>query len=547
MKTTYIYLSILAATALGLGSCEKYLDEVESKQQIQAQNVKTVQELDILMTGAYSGIAREVAFGGNALVIGETFADLVSINNAGYRNAPGRSSRVYTWTHREEDYGYQAEFLQWSTFGLNNANNVLEILRTNQVQTPAETDPRKDINLQKGRIEGDARFVRALCIFEQTRLLGYPWGHTPDNSHPGPVGNYSSISDFGDLSYPRLSVRAAYDSVLNDLRLAERLLPESYNPAQHLPDMQPRANKYAALALMARVYWQQDNVDSCLAVCNRLLGQGNQNRFPLVAGNQMLANVFQRTGIMPTTNSDNRSEVIFELVNVAGRNARTTNGAPLRTHYTLQSVYTAAQLANVNNLTSGPNLRLSQRFKNLANFDRTRDLRYRTLIDTTQAATAATAWNSPNRLWFARKWGVLGTANLGPTNGVNSNIVMYRSAEFLLIRAEMNQRKGNIAQALTDLNAVRTRAGTAALATAPANLLDEIRTEFVRETFGEGTRIHSLRRIKSPINTGDRSLSPSGVDCVMSGCNEVPWNSRLLVFVVPQTMLDRNPLMVQND
>ncbi|TAE89944.1 MAG: RagB/SusD family nutrient uptake outer membrane protein, partial [Runella slithyformis] len=57
----------------------------------------------------------------------------------------------------------------------------------------------------------------------------------------------------------------------------------------------------------------------------------------------------------------------------------------------------------------------------------------------------------------------------------------------------------------------------------------------------------SLRRIKSPINTGDRSLSPSGVDCVMSGCNEVPWNSRLLVFVVPQTMLDRNPLMVQND
>jgi starch-binding outer membrane protein, SusD/RagB family len=547
MKTTYIYLSILAATALGLGSCEKYLDEVESKQQIQAQNVKTVQELDILMTGAYSGIAREVAFGGNALVIGETFADLVSINNAGYRNAPGRSSRVYTWTHREEDYGYQAEFLQWSTFGLNNANNVLEILRTNQVQTPAETDPRKDINLQKGRIEGDARFVRALCIFEQTRLLGYPWGHTPDNSHPGPVGNYSSISDFGDLSYPRLSVRAAYDSVLNDLRLAERLLPESYNPAQHLPDMQPRANKYAAIALMARVYWQQDNVDSCLAVCNRLLGQGNQNRFPLVAGNQMLANVFQRTGIMPTTNSDNRSEVIFELVNVAGRNARTTNGAPLRTHYTLQSVYTAAQLANVNNLTSGPNLRLSQRFKNLANFDRTRDLRYRTLIDTTQATTAATAWNSPNRLWFARKWGVLGTANLGPANGVNSNIVMYRSAEFLLIRAEMNQRKGNIAQALTDLNAVRTRAGLVALATAPANFLDEIRTEFVRETFGEGTRVHSLRRIKAPINTGDRSLSPSGVDCVMSGCNEVPWNSRLLVFVVPQTMLDRNPLMVQND
>ena len=553
MKTTnkrygaVFVAAALIATTLGLTSCEKYLDEASSKTQIQAQNVRTVQELDILMTGAYSGIAREVAFGGNALVIGETFADLVAINNTNFRNAPGRSSRVYTWTHREEDYGFQAEFLQWSTFGFNNANNVLEILKTGQVQTAGETDPRKDIALQKGRIEGDARFVRALCIFEQTRLLGYPWGHTPDNSHPGPVGNYKSISEFGDLAYPRMSVKAAYDSVLTDLRLAERLLPENYNPAQHLPDMQPRANKYAALALMARVYWQQDNVDSCLAVCNRLLGTGSQNRFPLAAGSQMLAQIFQRTGMMPSTNSANRDEVIFELVNVTGRNSRTTNGAPLRTHYALQSVYTAAQLANVNTLTAGPNLRMSQRFKTLANFDRSRDLRYRTLLDTTQATTAATLWNSPNRLWFSRKWGALGTANLGPVQGVNSNIVLYRSAEFLLIRAEMNQRKGNIALALADLNAVRARAGLAALASAPANLLEEIRTEFVRETFGEGSRIHSLRRLRQPINPGDRSLSPNGVDCVMSNCSEVPWNSRLLVFVVPQTMLDRNPLMIQND
>jgi starch-binding outer membrane protein, SusD/RagB family len=507
MKKTYSLMGAIAV-ALGSVSCDKYLDEVSSKTLIQAQNVRTVQELDILMTGAYSGIAREVAFGGNALVIGETFGDLVAVNNVNYRNSPSRSSRVYTWTHREEDYGYQAEFLQWSTFGLNNANNVLEILQRNQVQTPDETDPRKDINLQKGRIEGDARFVRALCIFEQTRLIGYPWGHTPDNSHPGPVGNYKSVSEFGDLAYPRLSVKAAYDSILNDLRIAERLLPENYNPAQHLPDMQPRANKYAALALMARVYWQQDNVDSCLAVCNRLLGQGNANRFPLVPGNQMLVQLFQRTGILPSTNSANRDEVIFELVNVVGRNSRTTNGAPLRTHYTLQSVYTAAQLANVNNLTSGPNLRMSQRFKTLADFDRQRDLRYRTLLDTTQATTAATAWNSPNRLWFSRKWGSLGTTNLGPVQGVNSNIVLFRSAEFLLMRAEMNQRKGNAALALTDLNAVRTRAGLPALTTAPANLLEEIRKEFIRETFSEGTRIHNVKRLKQPLNPGDRPTSP---------------------------------------
>ncbi|AQG78276.1 RagB/SusD family nutrient uptake outer membrane protein [Spirosoma montaniterrae] len=547
MKTKHIFIGLLTGAALGLAGCENFLDEVSSKTQIQAENVSQVQELDILLTGAYAGIARNVAFGGNALIIGETFGDLVAVNNVNYRNNPGRSSRVYTYTHREEDYGFQAEFLQWSTFGLNNANNALEILRRNQVQTPGQTDVRRNIEQQRGRLEGEARFIRAMCVFEQTRLMAYPWGHTPDNSHPGPIAAYRSLSEFSDLAYPRLSVRAAYDSVLNDLRIAERLLPDNYDPARHLPDYQPRANKYAALALMARVYAQQDNADSCLAVCNRLLGTGSSYRFPLVAGNQMLTNLFQRTGITPTTNSANRDEVIFELVNVAGRNVQTTNGAVIRVHYVLQTAYTPAQLANVNTLTAGPNLRMSQRFKTLANFDRTRDLRYRTLLDTASAATAATAWNNPNRLWFTRKWGSLGTSNLGPVQGVNTNVVLYRSAEFVLLRAEMNARRGNTAAALTDLNAIRTRAGLPALATPPADLLAEIRTEQVRELFTEGQRVYDLKRRREAIDPADRPTSPNGVDCAAGGCQAVAWNSRLTVFLVPQTYLDRNPLAVQND
>jgi len=544
MTTRLILTCLLLALLTGLTGCEKYLDDVSSKTLIQAENVRTVQELEILTTGAYSGIARNVAFSGNALAIGELFGDLVGINNANYRNNPGRSSRVYTYTHREEDYGFQAEFLQWSTFGLTNANNVLEILRSGQVQTPGETNPRLDIARQRDRFEGEARFVRAMCVFEQTRLLAYPWGHTPDNSQPGPIASFQSLAAFSDLAYPRLSVKVAYDSVLTDLRRAERLLPENYDPALHLPDYQPRANKYAALALMARVYAQQDNVDSCLAVCNRLLGAGSSYRFPLVAGNQMLAQLFQRSGITATTNSPTRDEVIFELVNVPGRNVQTNNAANLRVHYALQTPYTAAQLANVNTLTSGPNVRMSQWFKTLASFDRTRDLRYRTLIDTTQATTAATIWSSPNRLWFTRKWG---TGTTAPASGVNTNVVQYRSAEFILLRAEMNARKSNTAAALSDLNAIRQRAGLPALTTAPADLAGEIKTERVRELVAEGQRTYDLKRRKEAIDPADRLLSPGNVDCAATGCIPVPWNSRFTVFLVPQTYLDRNPLAVQND
>jgi hypothetical protein len=543
-------LVLLSGLLLGVAGCQKFIEKPLSSTLVQAQNVRTVNELDILMTGAYAGISHGPgAHSGSTLLMGEMFADLVALNNTTIRTAPSNVFRMYNWTHRETDGGQIGGYLQWATFGLTNANTVLEVMRANQVQTPNEPDVKKDYARQRDRIEGEARFIRAMVLFEQTRLLGYPWGHLPDNGQPGPIGNFRSLSTFGDLAYPRLSVRVAYDSLFNDLRQAERLLPEAYDPAIHPADYQPRANKYAALALMARVYWQQDNVDSCLAVCNRLLGTGATYRFPLIPGNRLLTDLYQRSGITPTTNSSNRDEVIFELVMVTGQNVQTGTGGQLRTHYALQTPYTAAQLANVNTLAAGPLFRLSQRFKQLANFDRTRDLRYRALIDTTQAAMATTPWDSPNRLWFTRKWGLpnVGTTAPGVAQGVNINVIQTRSAEFILMRAEMNARKGNVAAALADLNAIRVRAGLPALATAPANLLAEVRTEFVRELVAEGFRFHDLRRRREAIDPADRATSPGGLDCQLSNCQPVPWNSRLLMFQVPNAFLSRNPLAIPND
>jgi hypothetical protein len=69
----------------------------------------------------------------------------------------------------------------------------------------------------------------------------------------------------------------------------------------------------------------------------------------------------------------------------------------------------------------------------------------------------------------------------------------------------------------------------------------------VRELFTEGQRIHDLKRRRESVDPADRPSSPNGADCAVAGCQPVPWNSRFTVFVIPQTVLDRNPLMVQND
>jgi len=111
----------------------------------------------------------------------------------------------------------------------------------------------------------------------------------------------------------------------------------------------------------------------------------------------------------------------------------------------------------------------------------------------------------------------------------------------------MYARKNNVTAATADLNAVRQRAGLPALNTASVVLLDEIKAEQVRELFTEGQRVHELKRRRESIDPADRATSPAGADCAVGGCEPVPWNSRLTVFLIPQTFLDRNPLAVQND
>lgn len=539
--------SLVTLIALALTACEDYIEKPFSTITPSIDQIKSVQELDQILTGAYASIASQAVLTGTTQFIGDAMGDLLTLNNVGVRNGGGSNEyRIYNWSHREVD-GILNGLLTQTAYANNNATTVLDVLRAGQVKTEGEGNVLKNIAQQQDRIEGEARFLRAMAAFEQLKLIAYPWGFTPDNGHPGHMLSYRILSGVEGLSFPRPTVRVAYDSLVRDLHLAERKLPEFYDPARHPADYQVRANKYAALALLAKVYWQQDNMDSCRAVCDRLLGEGTSYRFPLTPGGSLLAAVYQRSGIVPTLNSANRSEVIFETVNVVGRNVQTTNGTLLQSQYRLATPYATTALNSTTALGSGPIFRLGQRFKELADFDRRRDIRYRTLIDTTQAPTAATAWNSPNRLWFTRKWGAQGTANLGTAQGVNINIPVFRSAEFILMRAEALVRTNNTAAALADLNAVRVRAGLPELTTVPANLLDEIRKEYIRETFTEGTRTHDLRRRKAPTLPSERTLSPLQQDCAGNNCAEVPWNSRALVFQIPRAFLDRNPQAVRND
>ena len=104
---------------------------------------------------------------------------------------------------------------------------------------------------------------------------------------------------------------------------------------------------------------------------------------------------------------------------------------------------------------------------------------------------------------------------------------MIRYAEVLLIRAEATAQ-ASPAAALTDVNAVRRRAGLAALTGLSGQaLVDAIRRERSIEFIAEGHRYHELKRTRQNLRA-------------------TPWNGNQTIFKIPDVEVNANTLCTQN-
>jgi hypothetical protein len=157
----------------------------------------------------------------------------------------------------------------WSTAydGINVANNVIQKLPTIEGMTIEEQD----------RALGELYFIRALNHFN---LLNY-FGGVPIKLEPT-VGA-------GNLDVPRNSVNEVYAQIIADLTFAADNLSTSSNKT--------RASKFAAKALLARVYLYQKDYPQAIAMATDVINSGN---YSLLSNYQA---VF----------TDESSESIFEI------------------------------------------------------------------------------------------------------------------------------------------------------------------------------------------------------------------------------------------
>jgi hypothetical protein len=276
-----------------------------------------------------------------------------------------------------------------------------------------------DANL-KARYLAEAKFVRAYAYFRLVRAFG----GVPLRRHlPASPAEYN---------IPRSTAAEVYASIEQDLNEAAAVLPQNYGAADV-----GRATKGAALALHAKAAMYQKKWADVLDLTNQVKTLG-YSLFPDYEAQFRIAN-------------ENNSESIFEIQNqrIIG------NAAASNSQY--------SQVQGVRGSTGGgwgfnvPTADLSGSYE--AN-DPRRDATIIFRGEVTPQGDAIPA-TGDNPMYNQKSYVPFGQYISGYNEGADQNVRVIRYADVLLMNAEAANEIGgatNIALALADINAVRTRA-----------------------------------------------------------------------------------------
>jgi len=408
-------ITLACVAALLLTGCD-FL-QVEPKQSISSDlALNTEQNVRAALNGAYDDLSDVDLYGGQYMMSPDLLADAGDIQWVGTFAAPDEIIRKNIQTNN----GFIES--QWTDAyeAINVANNVLSAL--DQIESTQERE----------RVEGEARFIRAVLYFEMVRLFAQPWNAGDPGSNPGvPLILEPTRSITEDDNVTRNTVQQVYDQVLTDLTTARDLLPESNGVF---------ADTYVASAFLSRVHLMQQDYDDAAEAADRVLQSGQFQLAPT------FAEAFNNVEDIP--------EYIF-AIQVSSQDG----GNDLNTFYAAQ--------------TDGGRGDINIQEQHLNRYDST-DARGDFFY--TDPAT-----------------GDIRTQKWQDDEADGANIPIVRLAEMYLTRAEGNLRAGTSVgpDPVVDVNTIRTRAGLDSVSTVTVN--DVLRQRRLELSF-EGNLLHDLKR-----------------------------------------------------
>jgi len=493
MKIKYLlYLTLFVFSGVSCQKDDKYLNGATTSI-FAAADPKSTAELESLMGGSY------FSFMGFFLT-GSPYDGIVSYptlasGEATWRTIAGSTKNIDHWNSRKNISTdvMTKEYWAQSYYVIHQCNIIINGI-----------GKFSDYKNWESRLEGEARFLRAICNY--SLVLGFAPPYGSDNSAKAIILYNTEMSKGPTDLRKRATVDEVYKAIIEDLLIAIEKLPAKYSagdPATY--SLRTRAWKAAAQMALARVYFNmgKDHWNDALPLINAVLDSSDP-QFSLVADPQGAFNLLHK--------EPSSSETIWCF------------SCGWWTWHNCPFIWmTSGDVFNATPRTPSRAFSISNEMLAYIGWNDTisakHDLRYNRCYQRFEAGKdPIPSYKSINE---AAVWPVKYEISF------RSEISMMRLAELYLDKAIIlfDTDKAGAAAAL---KIIRDRAGLPEI-TAASITAEDIHKERAKEFLFEGDWLHYLQCQKMDI--------PSGT----IGGTKIPWNDPSLVLPVPADEVAANP------
>jgi len=410
---------------------------------------------------------------------------------------------------------------------INSANFTLNYLKENNWDPyPDISSDDREYNLN--RIIGELYFMRGWAYYHLA-LMHCPAYDETNTRQTIPLRvNYTSNVE--EAIYPKIgTVKEVYDQLVEDFIKAKEYLPEKYLDGIMHPSYQAgRANKFAAAAMLARVYMQMHDYekaeDECDFVIDENGGLYDLSEDPIEAFNKSSIERGKEV-IMYAACFDELDNAEMGFFHLSVLNHRVNGGFCrwVETHMSEPALKEIGwQPDPMNDSTITDKARSDKRFQQLF---AVREPFRPPLLQNDTSAYYETRTSLNYRTIVADR------TERGP-NERYTNYPLLRLSEFYLTRSVCRFRNSDLQGAADDLNVVKERAwdenaGGAFQPVLAADLTEDmINDERMIEMFAEGDRMHYLRALKEDLPPGERIDEPNRA-----------WDDPEMVWAIPNEEL----------
>ena len=482
-KIKYIALGVFATL---LSSCGNDWLDLQSSTAIETDGSLTeLRDFEFVLNGAYSSMQSSSYYGADMFCYGDLRGD----DMKSYKSS---STNVSFYTFKYNKTNGPSGF--WGMYyGIGKNLNILfrDIEKIKLVPDREITTPKLEKLTEQeyyNDLKGEALAIRALLLFDMTRIYGYPY--LKDNGASLAVPIIDKVVEDKNIKPSRNTTAQCYKAITDDLTDAVKLL----RPVKK----EGKINKWGAMTLLSRVYLYMGNDKEAYDVAAEAIKGAEKQGYKLWTNDE-----YAKIWATPFN-----SELLFEIVNL-------TTDSPGK--------------SSIGYLSTKYNLIATEKYWKDYMKDNSDDVR-------SQMVSTASS-SKPYCLKYPAQ---------GSKSYEDANIPVFRLSELYLNAAEAGLKKGtNLEEAQSYLNDIISRrtTDTSQQVSTETFTLDRILKERRKELVGEGEIFYDYLRNGLAI---ERKGSWHLETLKAFNAQKIEATDLRIALPIPQSEIDANPNIQQN-